>query len=453
MDKQLKKRDGFTSGFGVLVATLGSAVGLGNIWKFPALTGSNGGASFLLIYLIATLLVGLPIMICELSMGRTTKTNMITTFMRLAPKTQPWWLVGIIGLCAAFFILAFYTEVAGWVFAYLFHAITNSQMTTDVGAAKEAFISLTTSPWQSLMWQWIVLILIGSIITFGVSKGIEAVTKKLMPVLFLLLIGLCIRSLTLPGAAEGLRFLFYPDLSEITSATILAALGLAFFKLAIGMGCMMTYGSYFRDDQNIPVTATRVMVADLSVSLLAGMAIFPAVFAFGFAPSEGEALVFMTIPAVFASMPFGQVFVALFFLLTAIAATGAMLAILEVPVSIITERWHVKRRNATILVLIVLALLGAPAALSKSTMADVTIFGMHFFEFYDFASSNLLLPLCGLGIAIFAGWVWGYKNWHAAVSNHGILKNERTSRLFFFLAKYTAPLAVIIILLHGLKVI
>ena len=452
MSKQHKKRDGFTSGFGVLVATLGSAVGLGNIWMFPALTGENGGGSFLLVYLIATLLVGLPIMICELSMGRTNKTNMITTLIDLAPKKQPWWIAGIIGLFAAIFVLAFYTEVAGWVFAYLFQAIASTHMTTDVSAARETFVALTSSPWQALVWQWIVLIMIGTIISFGVSKGIEAVTKKLMPVLFLLLIGLCLRSLTLPGAAEGLRFLFSPDFSKLGSSVLLAALGLAFFKLAIGMGCMMTYGSYFRDDQNIPVTATRVMLADLSVSLLAGIAIFPAVFAFGFAPQEGEALVFMTIPAVFASMPFGQVFTALFFLLTAIAATGAMLAILEVPVAIITERWHFKRRNATILVLIVLALLGAPAALSKSTMADVTLFSMTFFDFYNFTSSRILLPLCGLGFALFVGWVWGYKKWNTAVSNHGTLKNERTSRVFFFLAKYTAPLAVIIILLRGLNV-
>ena len=453
MSKEHKKRDGFTSSFGVLVATLGSAVGLGNIWKFPALTGANGGASFLFVYLIATVLVGLPIMICELAIGRANKTNMITAMVNLSPKNKPWWITGIIGLCAAMFVMAFYTEVAGWVFAYLFQAISTTHIPTDVAAAKETFRLLTSSPWQALIWQWIVLALIGSIITFGVSKGIEAVTKKLMPVLFILLIGLCIRSLTLPGAAEGLRFLFSPDFSKLGAPIFLAALGLAFFKLAIGMGCMVTYGSYFRDDQNIPVTAIRVMLADLSVSLLAGIAIFPAVFAFGFAPQEGEALVFMTIPAVFASMPFGQVFVALFFLLTAIAATGAMLAILEVPVSVIVERWNIKRRYATILVILVLALMGAPAALSKSTMADVTLFGMHFFEFYDFASSNLLLPLCGLGFALFVGWVWGYKNWNTTISNHGALKNARTSQVFFFLAKYTAPLAVIVILLRGLNII
>lgn len=452
MNKQIKKRDGFTSGFGVLVATLGSAVGLGNIWKFPALTGGNGGASFLFIYLIATLLVSLPIMMCELSLGRTSKTNMITTMVNLAPKGKPWWLVSIIGVLAGIFILAFYTEVAGWVVAYLVKSFSASALTTDVISAQFAFDSLISSPWQALMWQWIVLIFIGTIITFGVSRGIEAVAKKLMPILFLLLIGLGIRSLTLPGAEEGLRFLFYPDFSKITSGVILAAFGLAFFKLSVGMGCMMTYGSYFRDDQNIPLTATRVMFADLFVSLLAGIAIFPAVFAFGFVPDAGPSLVFMTIPAVFASMPFGQVFMALFFILTAIAATGAMLSILEVPVSILVERCNMTRRCATIVMLLVIAMLGAPAALSQSTMADISIFGMNFFDFYDFLSSNLLLPLCGLGIAIFVGWVWGYDKWHAAISNQGSLRNQRVSRVFFLLTKYTAPLAVIIILLHGLQV-
>jgi NSS family neurotransmitter:Na+ symporter len=273
-----------------------------------------------------------------------------------------------------------------------------------------------------------------------------------MPILFILLIGLCIRSLTLPGAGQGLHFLFYPDWSKITGGVILAATGLAFFKLSIGMGCMMTYGSYFKADQNIPATALRVMIADLFVSLLAGVAVFPAVFSFGFEPQAGPSLLFMTIPAVFASLPFGSVFTTLFFILAAIAATGAMLSILEVPVAVISERWHISRRRATVLMLILTAILGAPAALSHSSMQNITLFQMNFFDLFDFISSNLFLPLSGMGVAIFVGWVWGYEKWEAAISNHGGLQNKTTAKIFFLLAKYTAPLAVILILLNGLGV-
>ena len=321
-------RDGFTSTFGVLVATLGSAVGLGNIWKFPSLTGTNGGAGFLLVYLLATLLVGLPVMIVETMLGRAARANAVTTFERVAPANQGGWkIIGWMGFAAALLIMSFYSEVAGWVYAYIFKAISGSLTTTDPKVAGDIFGKLVSDPSASLIWQWVVLGITGSIIMMGVSKGIEAVTSKLMPVLFILLLVLCARSLTLPGATQGLAFLFDPDFSKISGAVMLTALGLAFFKLSIGMGTMLTYGSYFRDNQNIPATATRVMLADLTVSLLAGIAIFPAVFAFGFAPEAGPSLVFMTIPAVFTSMPGGTLFMTLFFILTAIASVGAILRV------------------------------------------------------------------------------------------------------------------------------
>ncbi len=293
-------RDGFTSTFGALMATLGSAVGLGNIWKFPSLTGTNGGAGFLLVYLAATLLVGLPVMVSEIMLGRTARADAITTFDKLAPRNQWWWkAIGWMGFAAALLIMAFYSEVAGWVYAYIFKSLSGEIATTDPKAAAVVFGQLVANPWSSLIWQWVVLALTGFIIAFGVSKGIEAVTRRLMPLLFILLLILCVRSLTLSGAGQGLAFLFDIDFAKITPAVMLTALGLAFFKLSLGMGTMLTYGSYFRDNQNIAATATRVMFADLSVSLLAGIAIFPAVFAFGFEPAAGPSLVFMTIPAVF----------------------------------------------------------------------------------------------------------------------------------------------------------
>ena len=446
-------RDGFTNTFGVLVATLGSAVGLGNIWKFPSLTGTNGGAGFLLVYLLATLLVGLPVMIVETMLGRAARANAVTTFERVAPHNQGWWkIIGWMGFAAALLIMAFYSEVAGWVYAYIFKAISGSLTTTDPKIAGDIFGELVANPFSSLIWQWVVLGITGSIIMMGVSKGIEAVTRKLMPLLFILLLVLCARSLTLPGAAQGLTFLFSPDFSKISGAVVLTALGLAFFKLSIGMGTMLTYGSYFRDDQNIPVTTTRVMLADLTVSLLAGIAIFPAVFAFGFAPEAGPSLVFMTIPAVFTSMPGGTLFMTLFFILTAVASVGAILSLLEVPVAILSERFGFGRKKASLLTILAIALLGAPAALSSSLTAEFKLFGMNSFNLFDFLSSNILLPLGGILICLFVGWVYGLPQLEKQLSNNGTLHNRLLLKTVFFLVRFLTPLLIAAVLLHGLKV-
>jgi len=447
------KRDGFTSTFGVLLATLGSAVGLGNIWKFPSLTGMNGGAGFLLVYLLATLLVGLPVMIVETMLGRAARANAITTFEKVAPRSQWWWkIIGWMGFVAALLIMAFYSDVAGWVYAYIFKAISGEISTTDPKVAAEVFGKLVSNPLSSLLWQWVVLGVTGGIIMLGVSKGIEAVARKLMPLLFILLLVLCVRSLTLPGATQGLTFLFSPDFAKITPAVVLTAMGLAFFKLSIGMGTMLTYGSYFREDQNIPATATRVMFADLSISLLAGIAIFPAVFALGFEPAAGPSLVFMTIPAVFTSMPGGTVFMTIFFILTAIASVGAILSLLEVPIAILSERFGLGRKSASFLTILAIGLLGVPATLSQSLTAELKIFGMNPFDLFDFLSSNVLLPLGGILICLFVGWVYGLPELEKQLSNNGTLRNKPLIRIVFFLIRYVTPLSIAAVLLHGLKV-
>ncbi|MFQ2702876.1 sodium-dependent transporter [Aeromonas caviae] len=444
-----KARDGFTSTFGVLAATLGSAVGLGNIWKFPYLTGENGGAGFLLVYVIATLLVGLPVMISEIMLGREARTDAVSGLIKLAPKGQPWWLIAAMGVSAAFLIMPFYSEVAAWVFAYIFKAASGEILSTDPAVTGAAFNSLITDPLQSLLWQWLVLALMGGILLMGVSRGIEAVTKRLMPLLFILLLVIGVRSLTLPGASEGLHFLFSPDFSKVTAGVVLTAMGLAFFKLSIGMGCMMTYGSYFRDDQHIPLTTVRVMCADLFVSMLAGIAIFPAVFAFGFEPSAGPSLLFITIPAVFASIPFGHLFMVLFFVLSAIAATGAMLSILEVPVSVLSERFHMSRTRATLINLLVLGAVGSTCALSSSTLADVQVDGKTFFDLFDFVSSNVLMPLGGIFLCLFVGWVWGFERMTTALTNGGKLALP-ILRPLFFIIRYVSPLLILVVMLKGL---
>ena len=445
------KRGGFSSSFGVLAATLGSAVGLGNIWKFPYLTGANGGAGFLLIYLLATLVIGLPVMIAEITMGRTAKANPITALQKLSPKKSlPWWLVGVAGMVAAFLILSFYSEVVAWVFAYVVKAIGGSILSSDRHVTESAFSTLISDPVQSLLWQWGVLAFIGGILLMGVTKGIEGITKKLMPVLFLLLMLLCAVSLSLDKAADGLAFLFRPDFSKISAGVILTAMGLAFFKLSLGMGTMMTYGSYFRDDQNIPATTLRVMLADLFVSMLAGIAIFPAVFTFGFEPAAGPALVFITIPAVFSQIPGGQLLMIAFFVLASVAATGAMLSLMEVPVVILHERLGMGRPKATLVTIATLMVLGSSCALTNSTLASFNLFGMNMFDLFDFASSNVLLPLGGILLAVFVGWVWGKDKFQQALSNQGALRNHVTVSAVFFLLRYVSPLLILAVMLKGL---
>lgn len=449
----LKSRDSFTSGLGVIAATLGSAVGLGNIWKFPSLTGLNGGAAFIIVYILAAFMAGVPVMIAELMLGRRSRSDALTTFRVLEPKRAQWGLIGAAGVLSAFLILAFYTEVAGWVIAYVFKAASGSLLSTDPKVTSAAFEKLIADPVQSVFWQCIVLVFVGAIIIAGVSKGIEKTTKRLMPVLFAILVMIGVRSLMLPGAAAGLNFLFRPDFSKVTGAVLLTAMGLAFFKLSVGMGTMITYGSYFTKEENIPLTALRVMLADLTVSILAGIAIFPAVFTYGFKPEAGPSLLFITIPAVFSQIPFGSAFVMLFFVLAAIAATGAMLSIMEVPVAYLHHRFSMSRLKATTMTVILLALIGSTAALSNSVLAGVKPFGMTFFDLYDFLTSNLLMPVGGFFICLYAGWVWGPQKVKEALSNDGELKNGGVITLFLYLLKYVAPISIGIILLRGLKII
>lgn len=445
------QREGFSSSIGVIAATLGSAVGLGNIWKFPYVTGQNGGAVFILIYLIAALLISLPVMVSELMIGRKTNANAVGAFKKLVPR-EPWFLVGVSGALSAFLIMAFYTDVAGWVFSYIFKAAVGTIHSTSPEQTSAVFQRLVSDVGEPLFWQILVLVVTGTIIMAGVAKGIERVTKMLMPVLFVLLLIVDIRSLTLPGASEGLRFLFEPDFSKISFSVVLAALGLAFFKLSVGMGTMTTYGSYIGKEEDLPRTALTVMLSDTLVSIMAGIAIFPAVFAFGFKPDAGPSLLFITIPMVFSAMPFGRLFMVLFFILVAIAATGAMLSLLEVPVAYLIEEHKLSRRVATLGTIIAVALVGLTATLSTSVLSNVLVFGKNMFDLYDFLTSNILLPVGGICFSLFVGWRWGYRRMFTEFSNDGRLKNEGLAKVYFFLVKYVAPIAITLVLLAGLGV-
>jgi NSS family neurotransmitter:Na+ symporter len=446
-----KGRDAFASTLGAFAATLGSAIGLGNIWKFPYLTGTNGGAAFVLVYLLSIAFVGIPILVVEHTIGRRMRMNAVNAYGSVVPGQKFWAGIGVAGVLAAFLIMAFYTDVAGWVFAYVFKSF-RAMFTGEVLDAK-TFGALAGGTWEPLLWQVGVLVVTTSIIAAGVSKGIEKVTKTLMPLLFLLLVVCDLRALTLPGAGAGVSYLFRPDLSKLTGAVLLSALGLAFFKLSLGMGTMTTYGSYIPDNTRIVPNATRVALADTAVSLLAGLAIFPAVFAFGGKPAGGPGLLFNTIPLIFNKMPLGSVFTMLFFVLTAIATIGAMVSLLEVPVAWIIEKGHTSRPTAAMITGGLMFALGVPATLSQSpVLENVKLFGKNCFDLFDFASSNVLLPVGGLAIALVGGWFLSRKEFVTEM-NRAYASEPWHGKAVFMIMKFLTPILITLILLASLGVI
>jgi NSS family neurotransmitter:Na+ symporter len=445
-----EQRDAFASTLGAFAATVGSAIGLGNIWKFPYLTGSNGGAAFVLTYLLAVALVGLPVMVVEHVIGRRTRLDAVRAYGKAVPGQPFWSAIGWAGLVSALLIMAFYTDVAGWVFAYVLESFT--AFVSGRTLTPETFGALAGGTWEPLLWQVIVLVVTTTIIAAGVSRGIERVTKALMPLLFALLVVCDVRALTLPGAWDGVAYLFRPDFTRLTGAVLLSALGLAFFKLSLGMGTMTTYGSYLPERTRIVPNAARVALADTLVSLLAGLAIFPTVF-FGGTPAGGPGLLFNTIPLVFSRMPGGGLFTALFFVLTAIATIGAMVSLMEVPVAFLVEKGHTGRRTAAVMTGGAMLALGVLATLSQSpVLAEVKVFGKGFFDLFDFASSNVLLPVGGLAIALVGGWLVPRDLFQAEL-NGGFEAAPWHSRVLQAFVRYLAPVLILLILLNSLGVI
>ncbi|MCX7694419.1 MAG: sodium-dependent transporter [Caloramator sp.] len=448
-----KKRETFSSGLAVFFATLGSAVGLGNIWRFPYITGMNGGGGFLFIYILCILFVGIPIMISEFYIGRKTRSNAVGAFGKLNKKNFKF--IGLMGVLSSFLIMFFYSGVAGWVYSYVFKSLIGTFKGVTPEQANEIFTSTISNYGMAYLWQVIVMVVVSTILIMGVKNGIEKVTKTLMPLLFILIIIMDIRALTLTDSFEGVKFLFKVDFSKVTQASILVALGLAFFKLSIGMGTMITYGSYFTEDNDMPQTAFKVAFSDLLVSLLAGLAIFPAVFSFKMEPAAGPGLLFMTIPLVFSKMPLGRVLLTLFFLLTSFAATTAMISLVEVPVAYLSEEMRVDRKKAVILTSVIILLFGFLATASiagGNVIAEVKAFGKNFFDLFDFVSSNILLPLGGLFITLFIGYFVDRDDIVNELSNGGKISNQVILTAFLILIRYISPLLVVIIFLNSLGV-
>jgi neurotransmitter:Na+ symporter, NSS family len=441
-------RDTFSGKLGIVAAAVGSAVGLGNIWRFPYVTGENGGGAFLLIYLLFILAIGFPVMLAELSIGRRAQRNALGTFKKLAPG-KPWYLVGLMGIVAAFLILAFYSTVAGWTLEYLFQSFTNSFSGKNADMLAQSFEAFHTGTFRPLLWQMIFMFLTAYIIYSGVKNGIEKYSKILMPVLVVLILVVSVRSLTLPGASEGLKFLFRPDFSKITWSSVLVALGQAAFSLSIGMGTLITYGSYVRKDNNLTSIAFTVSMSDTFIAILAGVMIFPAVFAYSIDPAAGPGLVFVVLPNIFAQMPGGFIFAILFFLLLAIAALTSTVSILEVVVAYFSEELKMTRSKATLLGAIAISMLGVFATLSFGPLKGVVIFGKSIFDWFEFIAANILLPLGAICIVVFVGWYLGGKVFRDEISSNGMYRAKLAGVLIFIL-KFLAPLAIAMVFVYGL---
>ena len=458
--KDKQKRENWQSGYGFILAAAGSAVGLGNIWKFPYITGENGGGAFVLIYLICIVIIGLPIMLCEITLGRHTHRNPVGAFSQLNPEScrithflgggmmlcgvfllvlqnwgwgvvalaigglifrYRWTLVGAMGVIAGFVILSFYSVVAGWTIGYIFKAITGNLQFETVDAAKETFNAFIGNPTLSISCHFVFMLLCVGIVYKGVQGGIERASKILMPLLFLILIAQIIRGITLPGAAAGVQFYLSPDFSKITTESVLIALGHAFFSLSLGMGAIITYGSYVKKDQNLFKASLAIVLLDTLVALMAGMAMFPAVFALGFAPDAGPGLVFQVLPTVFNRMPLGTLWAFLFFLLLAVAALTSGISLLEVVTAYFIDERGWSRKKASLSFGFCIFMIGSLCAISVSDWNNLPwlektlriAFGNvkgSLFDVLDNLASNWLLPLGGLMVAIFVGWVWGVKN-------------------------------------------
>ena len=448
-----KERGNFGSKLGVILASAGSAVGLGNIWRFPYETGNHGGAAFILIYLGCILLLGLPIMIAEFLIGRHSQANTARAYQILAPGTQ-WRWVGRMGVLAGFLILGYYSVVAGWTLEYIFEAVSNSFAGKTPAEFISSFQSFSSNPWRPALWLTLFLLATHFIIVKGVEKGIEKSSKIMMPTLFIIILILVGCSVTLPGAGKGIEFLLKPDFSKVDGNVFLGAMGQAYFSLSLGMGCLCTYASYFSKNTNLTRTAFSVGIIDTFVAVLAGFIIFPAAFSVGIQPDAGPSLIFITLPNVFQQAFSGipilaYIFSVMFYVLLALAALTSTISLHEVVTAYLHEEFNFTRGKAARLVTTGCILLGILCSLSLGVTKEFTIFGLGMFDLFDFVTAKLMLPLGGLLISIFTGWYLDKKLVWSEITNNGTLKIP-TYKLIIFILKYVAPIAISVIFINEL---
>ncbi|MGI6252330.1 MAG: sodium-dependent transporter [Aminivibrio sp.] len=437
-------REHWGTKIGFILAAAGSAVGLGNIWRFPYITGKYGGAAFVLVYLALVLILGFSVMLAEMAIGRKAQLNAVGSFQKLAGGAWP--IVGWMGVLAGFMILSFYSVIGGWTIKYFFWSFGGLMPEAAAGKAGDVFVGFITNTPTVIMYHAAFMIITIWVVFRGIGEGIEKWCKVLMPSLFVILLILIVRSVTLEGAGKGLEFYLKPDWSKLTGESFSAALGQAFFSLSLGMGCMITYGSYVDKKTTLPDAAFQVCLIDTSVAVLAGLAIFPAVFAFGVDAGAGPGLTFITLPSVFAQMPGGAIWSSLFFLLLFIAALTSAISLLEVVASYVIDKGWSRAKAAWGMGFLIF-LLGVPSAMSQAGPPKIA--GKDFLDAMDFLSSNVLLPLGGAFIALFVGWFWT-DDARNEVSNEGAYSFS-LMEIWIWVCRIVAPIAILYIFVTGLK--
>lgn len=450
------ERENFGSKIGAILAAAGSAVGLGNVWRFPIETGQNGGAAFIVIYVLCIVVLGLPIMISEFLIGRHTHANTAGAY-RILSDGSPWKWVGRLGVFTGWLILCYYSVVGGWTMHYTFLSATNAFADVPAREFGHIFDGFASNAWQPLLWLFLFVGIIHYVITRGVQSGIEKSAKVMMPVLFVITILLTACSVMLPGASKGVEFLLMPDWSKVNSGVILQAMGQAFFSLSLGMGCLCTYASYFSSSTPLAKTAVNVSVIDTLIAIMAGFIIFPSIFNIGIDPNEvgvGASLTFISLPNVF-QHAFGDgsllavLFSTMFYFLLFVAALTSAISLHEVATAYVSEEFHVARRRGATLVTLTILSLGALCSLSFGPLSQVTLWGRNIFSMFDDFSGMVLLPLSGMLISIFAGWVLDRQLYREEISNGGDLRTPYFKLLIFSL-RYIAPVAIGLVLLDQL---
>ena len=450
-----EQRAGFGSKIGMILATAGGAVGLGNVWRFPYMAGDNGGAAFIIVYLACVLLLGIPCMLSEFIIGRHGASNTFRAYSRISGGSA-WKWVGLLGVLTGFLITGYYAVVSGWCLQYVYASVMG-ELKGDSLFVKQYFTEFSQDPVRPLFWTVAIILTAHFVIIHGIRGGIEKASKLMMPTLFVLLVVIVVASCMLPGASKGVEFLFYPDFSKMTKRMFLGALGQSFYSLSIAMGCICTYASYFSRKTNLLKSALQISAIDTLIAILAGLMIFPAAFSVGVNPDSGPSLIFITLPNVFnvafASMPVvGWIVSLLFYLLLSVAALTSLMSLHEVSTSFFFEELHISRRKGAVIVTVTCSIIGIFCSLSLGSYVCLQIAGFNLFDFFDFLTGQIFLPVGGMLTCVFLGWFVPKKLVHDEFTNWGTVSGALFGT-YIFLIRFVCPVAILAIFLHQLGIL
>ncbi len=446
------KRTGFATRLGAIAATVGSAVGLGNIWRFPYQAGENGGGAYILVYLLCVLLLGVPIMMSEFVIGRSTHKSMKGAIEQLSPGS-PFKFFAYVGVLGALLICGYYSVVCGWVIEYLWSSVSGTLLNHTPEQYSEIFTTFVGTPQRCVMWTLLFLVLNFLVLNRGIEKGVERISNVMMPVLFVLLIVFCVNSLMLPDSDDGLEFLFEVDFDDLGWKGVVDAMGQAFMSLSLGVTCLITYSSYFKDDSNLMKDAVTISMLDSLVAILAGIVIFPAVFSFGLEPNAGPKLIFEILPTIFQQLPGGTIWAVLFFVLLFFASITSTISLSEIPITFMIDEYNISRIKAIIITAVLMTIVAVLSALSFSTLSDVKLLDRNIFDFLDFVGPNFFMLLGGLVTAIYVGWFLNKDIIHNQLTNGGAHRSRFVQPYIIFSLRYIAPVAIILIFLYYVGII